>query len=110
MSRDAAQESKALGNLNKEDASKGPATVRTASAAEQAKLQATIQATEQAEMAAIFKQYQKDQILAKFKVEQKDIDFIAKQFDLPAAVAERELRLKGGNFDKAVAALLGSSA
>jgi NACalpha-BTF3-like transcription factor len=97
-------------NMKEDTGSKGPLAVRQATAEQEALLQATIKATQEAEMTAMMAQFQKEQALSKVKIDKADVAFLATQFDLSAAVAERELRLNGGDFHKATAALMGSSA
>lgn len=103
MSRDAKM------NIKEDSGSSGPVSTRQASAEEEAKLQATIKATQEAEMAQMMATFQKEKALMAIKVDQKDVGWLQKNFDLSQAVAERELRLNGGNLQEAAKALMGSS-
>jgi NACalpha-BTF3-like transcription factor len=102
---DAAKQSKSLSTLGKEEE---PAMVMRA-ATDSKKLQAVIAATEAAEIKIYEEIGAREGKLKAIAVAKEDVDFIAAQFDIPANIADRTLRLHGGDFNGTVAALLGAT-
>lgn len=101
--------SKALARVADTAASTSGGGVRASSAEERAKLGAVIAATEDAERARQESDAAREAALRQVKLSKPDAEFLAAQFEMPLPLAERSLRLHGGDINKALAALLGTS-
>ena len=109
MSADAAAAALArVSSASAAESSSGASSVRASSAEEKKRLAAVIAATEEAEAAHLAAEAAREAALRKVPVVRADADFLAKEFELPLPLAERALRQHGGDFDRALAALLGS--
>lgn len=99
-----AQQAKGLSKLASDE---GGATVSAPK--DTAKMHAVIAATDAAEVKLANEMAAREGELRKVAVTKADAEFIAAQFDVTYGVADRTLRLHGGDLRKAVDALLGSS-
>ena len=105
MDKDAERQAKSMDKLGKEDS--GGSKVVMRSGADTKKLDAVIAATDAAEQRAAEEVASREAKLRAIKVSREDVEFLSREFELSAGVAERELRLHGGEFQAALETLLG---